>query len=189
MDIFTVLLLSASLAMDAFAVSLTSGLKLKTPTLKSASFIGGIFGFFQFFMPVLGYFIASFFIDSVFTDNIDTVAKIISFAILAYIGGNMLRESFKKGEDGAEEEDFQLTLKYLIPLAIATSIDAMTVGVTFAMLGVPYLSPCISIGIITFLLSTAGVFIGSKLGEKYKSVAEKLGGVVLILIAFKILLF
>ncbi len=189
MNFISVFLIAVSLAMDAFAVSLTSGLKLKKPTLRSALYIGSFFGFFQFIMPLIGYFFTFFFVSRLENFDIDTYTKIIAFVLLAFIGGNMLKEAFSKDDEADEEKEFSLSLGYIIPLAIATSIDALSVGVAFALLKVEILSSSILIGIVALTISTVGVFLGSKLGEKLQSKAEIFGGVVLILIGLKILLF
>ncbi len=189
MSILQIILIAIGLAMDAFAVSLTCGLKLKKPPVKTASYIGLMFGFFQFFMPVLGFY-ATFFLISTFSSiNIDTYSKYIAFILLALIGGKMLHEALSKKDEEENDEAFSISFKYLLPLAIATSIDAMSVGGSFALLNVEVFSASIIIGIITFIISTAGVFIGSKLGEKLQSKAEIFGGTILILIGLKILLF
>ncbi len=190
MGFIQIVLIAIGLAMDAFAVSLTCGLKLKKPPIKTASYIGVMFGFFQFFMPVLGYYLTYFLISTFSSINIDTYSKYIAFVLLALIGGKMLYEAFAKDEEDKENEEvFSISFKYLLPLAIATSIDAMSVGGSFALLNVEVFSASIIIGIITFFIATAGVFIGSKLGEKLQSKAEIFGGTILILIGLKILLF
>ncbi len=189
MSFISIFLIAVSLAMDAFAVSLTSGLKLKKPTLGSALYIGSFFGFFQFIMPVIGFYFTKFFVGALDGFNIDTYTKIIAFVLLTLIGGNMLKEAFSKDEEEEEEKDFSLSLGYIIPLAIATSIDALSVGVTFALLNVEIFSSSLLIGVVALTISTVGVFLGSKLGETLQSKAEIFGGVVLILIGLKILLF
>ncbi len=181
MNITSILIIAVSLAMDAFAVSLTSGLKLKKVRFSSALYIGAMFGFFQFIMPILGFFSAYFFLD-----YIQSYSKIISFLMLAFIGLKMCKEALSDEED---DNDFSLSFSYLLPLAIATSIDAMSVGITFALLKVPYFSSSIIIGVITLIISTIGVYLGSALGEKLQSKAELFGGCVLILMGIKILLF
>ncbi len=189
MSIFQIILIAVGLAMDAFAVSLTCGLKLKKPPIKTASYIGIMFGFFQFFMPVLGFYLTYFLISTFSSLNIDTYSKYIAFVLLALIGGKMLHEALSKDDDEDEEETLNINFKFLLPLAIATSIDAMSVGGSFALLDVEVFSASLIIGVITFFISTAGVFIGSKLGEKLQSKAEIFGGTILILIGLKILLF
>ncbi len=189
MSIIQIILIAIGLAMDAFAVSLTCGLRLKKPPLKTASYIGVMFGFFQFFMPVLGFYLTFFLISSFSSINIDMYSKYIAFILLALIGGKMLHEAFSKDEEDEEETTLTINFKYLLPLAIATSIDAMSVGGSFALLDVEIFSSSIIIGVITFFIATVGVFIGSKLGEKLSSKAEIFGGTILILIGFKILLF
>ncbi len=190
MSFISIFLIAVSLAMDAFAVSLTSGLKLRKPTLGSALYIGSFFGFFQFIMPLIGFYFTKFFVGALEGFNIDTYTKIIAFVLLALIGGNMLKEAFSsEDEEDEEEKEFSLSLGYIIPLAIATSIDALSVGVTFALLNVEIFSASLLIGVVALTISTVGVFLGSKLGETLQSKAEIFGGVVLILIGLKILLF
>ncbi len=189
MSIIEIILIAIGLAMDAFAVSLTCGLKLKKPPVKTASYIGAMFGFFQFFMPVLGFYLTFFLVSAFSSIDIDTYSKYIAFILLALIGGKMLHEALSKDEDEEDEAPLTINFKYLLPLAIATSIDAMSVGASFTLLNVEIFMPSIIIGVVTFFIATAGVFIGSKLGEKLQSKAEIFGGSILILIGLKILLF
>lgn len=189
MGFFAIFLIGISLAMDAFAVSMTTGLKLKKPKLNESLSIGLTFGFFQFFMPVLGYFFTYFFMSIIENINIDSYTKWIAFVLLFIIGINMIKESREcANEDNEKCKIFKLNFKYLLPLAIATSIDAFSVGVTFALLDVHILYAGIVIGITTIFISTAGVYLGSKLGEKLKSKAEVFGGIVLMLIGLNILI-
>lgn len=181
MNLISIFLIAVSLAMDAFAVALTLGLKLKKPSIQSALTVGSMFGLFQFMMPVIGFFAASF-----FKDYIHSYSKIISFILLLLIGLNMLKEAFSK-EDHIDEKEFKFSFKYLTVLAIATSIDAMSVGITFALLDVSILFASTVIGIVAFVISIVGVYLGSMLGTKLQSKAEILGGVVLIAIGIKIL--
>ncbi len=182
MNLYSIFLIALSLAMDAFAVSLTIGLKFKKPKLSSALYVGLMFGFFQFLMPIIGFFAAYLFID-----YIQAFSSIIAFVLLVFIGGHMLKEAFSKDDD-EEEKEFALTFKYLLPLAIATSIDAMSVGITFALLDVAVFSSSTIIGVTAFIISAIGVYLGNLLGTKLQSKAEIFGGCVLILMGFKILL-
>ena len=166
--------------MDAFAVSICKGLSVTKVNWKHSVIVGLYFGGFQAAMPVIGYFLGSS-----FKDYIESVDHWIAFGLLLIIGGNMLREAFSKDE---EELDGSFSLKSMLPLAIATSIDALAVGVTFAFLNVQ-IAPAVSfIGVITFALAAVGVKLGNIFGEKYKSKAEFVGGVVLIIMGVKILL-
>ena len=168
------------LSMDAFAVSVCKGLSVQKIKAKHCLTAGIYFGGFQALMPLIGYFLGVSF--SSFVENVD---HWISFALLAVIGANMIKESFSKEEDCC---DCSFGIKAMIPLAIATSIDALAVGVTFAFLNVNIWLSIALIGATTFVLSGIGVYLGNKFGSKYNSKAELAGGVVLILIGTKILL-
>lgn len=189
MSFLSIFLIAISLAMDAFAVSMTTGLKLKKPKVSESLSIGATFGFFQCGMPIIGYFFTYFFMSKIENFNIDSYTKWIAFILLVIIGINMIKESRSNDEtENSYNTKFKINLKYLLPLAIATSIDALSVGVTFALLDVNIFSASLIIGITTVFISTIGVYIGSKLGEKLKSKAELFGGIVLILIGLQILL-
>lgn len=178
---FEILILSLALSMDAFAVSIGLGIKenqnIKVLALKVALF----FGIFQAFMPFIGY------IGGIgLQEYIYGFDKIIAFALLLLIGAKMI---FEAVNENVEEEITKISNKILLTLAIATSIDAMAAGFTLHLFELnPYISLLI-IGITTFIISYIGVYVGSRGGEKYESKAEILGGIVLILIGFKILLF
>ena len=178
------LLLAFALAMDAVAVSLAIGLQLRRPRPADALLAAGMFGLFQALMPVLGWGLASRFADAV-----SAAAPWIAFILLLLIGLNMLRES---REDGADEAGTGwsegVTVRRTLPLAVATSIDAAAVGVTFGFLDVSVAPAVTVIGLVTFVLSLLAVVGGSRLGERLGSRAEVLGGVVLILIGLRILL-
>lgn len=180
MPFIQLFLLSLGLAMDAFAVAVCKGLKMKCIDLKYAFLIAGFFGVFQAAMPLLGWFLGK-----QFQSYITSFDHWIAFVLLLFIGGQMIWESFQK-----EVDDKPLTydLKELTMLAIATSIDALAVGVTFAFLNIDILPAILTIGVITFLLSLLGVRVGNRFGVKYKSRAELFGGVILVLIGCKILL-
>jgi len=168
--------------MDAFAVAICKGLSLRKLTVKNAVLVGLYFGLFQAGMPLIGYFLGSS-----FADLISSIDHWIAFVLLGIIGINMIRES-RGDDDECECCDPSLGFKTMVVLAIATSIDALVVGVTFAFLKVDILPAVAFIGVITFTLSALGVKIGNVFGAKFKSKAELLGGVVLILMGCKILL-
>ena len=180
MEIFEVLLISLGLAMDAFAVSVCKGLSMEKMNWKKAIIIGLYFGLFQALMPVLGYFLGT-----AFEQFITSIDHWIAFALLGAIGSNMIKESFNKNSENCNEN---IDVKTMVILAIATSIDALAVGITFACLRINIWLPVISIGIITFILSVIGVKIGNKFGDKYENKAEFIGGLILILLGIKILL-
>lgn len=183
MSIWELLILAVGLSMDAFAVSICKGLSVKEAKLKYMVITGIYFGGFQALMPTIGYLLGRN-----FNDLIENFDHWIAFGLLVLIGGNMIREAVKKEEE--EELNASFGFKAMLPLAVATSIDALAVGVTFAFLNVgKMIIPAVSfIGIITFLFSFVGVKIGNIFGTKYKSKAEFIGGVILILIGIKILL-
>lgn len=181
MGIIEILLLGISLSMDAFAVSVCKGLSMKEINWKKAIIIGLYFGIFQALMPVIGYILGSTF-ESLVT-NID---HWIAFVLLVLIGGNMIREALSKEENDNYNDD--VDFKTMSILAIATSIDALAIGITFAFLNVNVSFAVTLIGITTFIISLIGVKLGTKFGSKYKSKAGIAGGIVLILIGIKILL-
>lgn len=189
MNIFEIVLISIGLGMDAMSVAICKGLAMKKFDVKKTSIIALYFGFFQFLMPVIG-----FFIGARFEKIIDNVSHWIAFAILVVIGINMIRESLKKEDKGNKEnkvdkeENDKVDFKTMIVLAIATSIDALVVGISFAMMKVNIWISSIIIGIITFLMSIIGVLIGKLFKEKLKIKPELLGGIILILIGIKIVI-
>ena len=178
MGFWELFILAVGLYMDAFAVSVCKGLSLGKIKAKHMCLAGIWFGGFQALMPLVGYFLGSF-----FADVITKYSHWIAFALLAFLGAKMIKESFE-----SEELDDNMGWKTMLVLAVATSIDASAVGVTFAFLDVNILFAVIVIGVTTFAFSAAGVKIGSLFGEKYKSKAEIAGGIILILIGLKILL-
>ncbi len=180
MGIVELLLIGVSLAMDALAVSIAKGLASGKPTAKGALVVGLWFGAFQALMPFLGWVLGS-----AFSDLISAVDHWIAFVLLALIGGNMIREAVS-GEDD-DEADASLAPKTMLLLAVATSIDALAVGINFALLDVNIWLAIAVIGVVTFLISAAGYLFGGVLGEKFKSRAQIAGGVVLILIGIKVL--
>jgi len=179
MGFIELLLIAVGLAMDAFAVSVCKGLSVKQLELKHSALAGLYFGGFQFLMPVIGYILGSR-----FEMAIKSVDHWIAFGLLAVIGANMIHEAFS--EDEKLDDDFGV--KNMLLMAIATSIDALAVGISFACLGVEILPAAGMIGIITFMLSACGIRIGHVFGTKYKAKAEFAGGLILIMIGLKILL-
>lgn len=178
-------LMGVSLAMDAFAVSVCKGLAMRKVNKKQCLVIALFFGGFQALMPFLGWLLGNRF-ESYIT-NID---HWIAFVLLGFIGGKMVVEAIRdKGEEPEITEiDPPLDIKELFVLAVATSIDALAVGITFAFLEIPIVEAMLIIGMTTFVISVAGVYIGNFFGNKYKSKAELVGGIILILIGLKILL-
>lgn len=179
MGFIELLLIAVGLSMDAFAVSVCKGLSVKKVGVKHAALAGLYFGGFQFLMPVIGYLLG-FRFESV----IESIDHWVAFVLLAFIGGNMIKESFGK----AEELNDDFGVKTMLLMAIATSIDALAVGITFAFLEVQILPAAGLIGVTTFLLSFVGIYIGNAFGTRYKSKAELAGGIILVVIGVKILL-
>ena len=181
MGLVEIILIAISLAMDAFAVSICKGLSMKKMDWKKAIIIALYFGLFQGGMPLIGYILGVG-----FEESIKFIDHWIAFGLLAFIGGNMIKEALSKNED--DEVDDKVDFKTMIVLAIATSIDALAVGVTFAFLNVNIILAVSLIAIITFIISCIGVKLGNVFGDKYEKKAELAGGIVLILIGLKILL-
>lgn len=179
MGLLELFVLAVGLSMDAFAVSICKGLSLGKIKAKHMCIAGAWFGGFQALMPLIGYFLGSFFAEA-----ITKYDHWIAFVLLVLIGGNMIKEAFGK----EEELNNAMDVKTMFLLAVATSIDALAVGVTFAFLQVQIIPAIIFIGAVTFAFSAVGIKIGSIFGTKYKSKAEFIGGVILILIGLKILL-
>ncbi len=179
MGIWEILILAIGLSMDAFAVSICKGLSVKRLKPRHCVISGLYFGGFQAGMPLLGWLLGK-----QFESLIKSVDHWIAFALLCLIGANMIRESF----GDPDELNASFSSRTMLPLAVATSIDALAVGVTFAFLDVDILSSVLMIGCTTFLFSAAGVKIGNIFGTKFKSKAELLGGIVLIAIGIKILI-
>ncbi len=180
MSFWELLALSVGLAMDAFAVAICKGLSIRKLKLSQALCVGLWFGVFQALMPLAGWLLGS-----TFTGLIRSVDHWVAFALLAIIGGNMLREGLKGDE---QDCDPSLGFGVMLTLAVATSIDALAVGITFALVKVDIAPAVALIGVVTFAISAAGVKIGNLFGAKYKSRAEIFGAIVLILIGLKILL-
>ena len=179
MGLLELLLIAVGLSMDAFAVSVCKGLSVQKIRLRHALLAGLYFGGFQFLMPVIGWLLGVR-----FEHLIQSVDHWIAFGLLSVIGLSMIRESRGKSEELNDDFGFRTMLL----LAVATSIDALAVGVTFAFLQVSILPAAGLIGVITFLLSALGIRIGSVFGARFRSGAELAGGVILILIGLKILL-
>lgn len=186
MDFVTLFLIAVGLSMDAFAVSICKGLSLGKAPLGKCAIVGLWFGGFQALMPIAGYFAGVS-----FRDTIESFDHWIAFALLTLIGINMIREALGKEEEAeacSECGKRALSARSMFPLAVATSIDALAVGVGFAFLDVDIWSSVCCIGITTFALSVLGVKLGSRFGSRYKSKAELAGGIILIAIGLKILL-
>ena len=181
MSILEILLLGIGLSMDAFAVSICKGLSAKRLQTRHYLIIGAWFGGFQALMPTLGYLLGS-----AFEQYITSVDHWVAFILLSVIGGNMLKEAFSKDD---ETTDASFAPRVMLLLAVATSIDALAVGITLALLpGVNIAAAVLFIGCITFILSAVGLKVGNVFGLKYKNKAEMVGGAILILMGLKILL-
>ena len=186
MGIGELFLLAVGLSMDAFAVSVCKGLAMKKATLKAEATCGLWFGGFQALMPTIG-----FFLGALFADAIEAFDHWVAFALLAIIGINMLKEALEKKDEPGDnpEKDADLSVKTMFLMAVATSIDALAVGISLAMVGsVNIWLAAAFIGICTCLLTALGVKIGNVFGSRYEKKAELAGGVILILLGVKILL-
>ena len=199
MGFIELFILAVGLSMDAFAVAVCAGLTMAKVNLKKALIIGFYFGIFQAGMPLIGYFVAGLFAERIIAYN-----HWIAFGLLGFLGGKMIIDSLKKegctdrecpvNIDTCEDrtcpnnQEQPLTPAKMFPLALATSIDALAVGVSFAFLQVSIIHAVSSIGITTFIISMAGVKIGNMFGVRFKSKAQFTGGIILILIGAKILL-
>ena len=179
MSLFDLIMIGISLSMDAFAVSICKGLSVRKVQLSHALICGAWFGAFQAIMPSFGYFLGSR-LEHLF----NSVGPWVAFILLAVIGVNMVRESF--GGDETVDNDF--SAKAMLPLAVATSIDAFAVGVGFAAMEANIVVAALLIGCTTFTLSAIGVKVGAVFGDKYRAVSERIGGLVLILIGLKTLI-
>ena len=181
---FELFLIGVGLAMDAFAVSVCKGLAMNKVNKKQAVVIGLYFGGFQALMPFIGWFLGVS-----FQKYITSIDHWIAFILLVFIGGKMILEAVKDPDiEEIREKDPPLDHKEMLMLAVATSIDALAVGITFAFLDTPIVEAAVIIGVTTFALSVFGVFVGNFFGTKYKKKAEIAGGIILILIGVKILL-
>lgn len=182
MGIIGLLLLSVGLAMDAFSVAVCKGLSMKKLNVRSGFIIALFFGVFQGLMPLAGYFLGSR-----FSGYIDSVSHWVAFILLGIIGGKMIWEAFHDEENDTETE-YKLALGELIVLSVATSIDALAVGIVFAAEKVNIILSVIMIAVITFAISFSGVVIGNKFGSRFEKKAEIAGGAILVLIGLKMLL-
>lgn len=180
MGLLDLFITAVALSMDAFAVSVSKGLSVQRVQVKHGLITGVYFGGFQALMPLLGFYLASS-----FADYIKRFDHWIAFALLALIGVNMLREALSKGEE--EEMNDSFGVKTMLPLAVATSIDALATGVSFAVTDTNIWLAITLVGATTFAFSAVGVKIGNVFGLKYKTKAELLGGLILILMGLKIL--
>ena len=180
MQLWEIFIIGVSLSMDAFAVAVCKGLTLCKVKLSHSVTVGLYFGIFQAVMPLIGYFLAS-----TVASKIADYSFYIAFALLLLIGANMIREAIKGDDDTCT---VSLSFKEMVPLALATSIDALAVGVSFALVDVEIFSSVGLIGITTFVLSAIGVALGAFVGSKFRKVATIIGGSVLVLMGVKILL-
>lgn len=180
MSIVEIILIGIGLAMDAFAVAVCKGLSMKKIKVKNCTIVGGYFGIFQGLMPVVG-----FILGVSFQEIITKVDHWVAFILLGVIGLNMIRESLSKENNNSNDK---VDFKTMLPLAIATSIDALAIGITFAFLKVNIILAATIITITTFLISFVGVIVGNKLGNKLEKKAEMFGGIILVIIGLKILL-
>ena len=183
MSLIELFLIAVGLSMDAFAVSICKGLGMARLNMKQGAVIALFFGGFQAIMPLIGWALGS-----QFASFVTPIDHWIAFILLAFIGGKMLWDAFHEdGEDDAEAADKKLDLRELLMLAIATSIDALAVGISFAFLQVDIVPAVSFIGVVTFVLSFAGVAIGHQFGSRWEKPSTIVGGIVLILIGFKVL--
>lgn len=183
MGIVELFLIGVGLSMDAFAVAICKGLNMKKVNKLQCFVIALFFGGFQALMPLIGWALGR-----QFEGYITSIDHWIAFVLLVLIGGNMIREAFGEEEEEVCREESRLDIKELTVLAVATSIDALAVGITFAFLQVNIIPAVTLIGVTTFVISAIGVFIGNIFGSRYKEKAEIAGGVILIVIGIKILL-
>jgi putative Mn2+ efflux pump MntP len=181
MDVFIPVLTGIGLSMDCLAVSLAIGASGTGDRLRTAITVGLFFGFFQLVMPLAGYFGGQAFMG--FISSFD---HLIAFGILAGIGGKMIYEALSP--DGRDKSPLLLTLPALLVLSLATSIDALGVGLSFAFAGIDIILSCAVIGLIAFLLSVCGVMLGNRLGDSLGNRVEMIGGIILIAIGFRILM-
>ena len=183
MGFLELFLIAVGLSADAFSVSVCKGLNMRKLNFKHAYIIALFFGVFQAAMPLLGYLLGTG-----FSEYIERFDHWITFALLAFIGGKMVVEAIREKDGETEKKTDTISMGELTVLAVATSIDALAVGITFAFLKVNILPSVLLIGVTTFALSLGGVLLGNRFGAKYKTKAEIAGGVILILIGLKILL-
>ena len=189
--IVELVILAVALAMDAFAVAICKGLSMQKATFGKAAIVGGWFGAFQAIMPALGFLLAGI-LNKFFGDYLEMFTGWIAFVLLAIIGGGMIKEVFEKKEEencSCCNNDASLTVRVMLPMAVATSIDAMVVGVGYGLrpdMTIPKVLLSVTlIGVITFALSALGVKIGNVFGDKYEKKAQLAGGIVLCLLGIK----
>ena len=183
MGVAELLILAVGLSMDALAVSICKGLAMKKATLRAGLTCGLWFGGFQALMPLIGYFLGA-----LFADAIEAFDHWVAFALLAIIGVNMLKEALEKG-DSCPTNSADMSVKTMFVMAVATSIDALAVGISLAMAGTQNIFLAVTlIGLMTYLLSALGVKIGNVFGSRYEKKAQVAGGVILIALGVKILL-
>lgn len=183
MGFFEILLIGVGLSMDAFAVSICKGLGMHRINYRHAVVIALFFGVFQGLMPVIGWLVGSS-----FAAYVTTFDHWIAFGLLAIVGGKMLWDAFHDEDEACEIDESKLDVRELFMLAIATSIDALAVGISFSFLEINIAAAAFIIGITTFVLSLVGVVFGNRFGTRFERPAQILGGVVLVLIGLKILL-
>lgn len=181
MSFWEIFLLAVGVSMDAFAVSIGKGLSAKRVSWREALTVGLWFGGFQALMPVIGYYLGIS-----FADLVTKIDHWIAFGLLLLIGGNMIRDALKGEDDKPVNSSF--AFRTMLVLAIATSIDALAVGISFAFLGTDLWRSILIIGLTTFVFSAVGLLIGKKVGSRFHAGAEILGGVILIAIGLKILI-
>ena len=183
MGILELFILAVGLSMDAFAVSICKGLSMKKAGIREQAICGAWFGGFQALMPLIG-----FFLGTLFAEAIEAIDHWVAFGLLALIGANMLRDAFSKCSD-CEDHDADMSFKTMLVMAIATSIDALAVGISLAMAGnVNIFAAVLLIGVTTFLLSAVGVKVGNVFGSRFEKKAQMAGGIILVVLGLKILL-
>jgi len=181
MSIITILFIAVALSMDSFAVSISNGISLRKLNLKNIVAISFSLAFFQAIMPLIGWFAG---VGA--SQYIEDYDHWVAFALLAVIGGKMIYEGFDNDSD--EEKNMELKVLTIIGQSIATSIDALAVGISFAILNIDIISPILIIGLVTFIFSITGLYIGKAIGNKFSKKVEIIGGIVLIAIGIKIVI-
>lgn len=181
MSLLEIILIAVGLSMDAFAISITLGLSAQKARAKELLLPGLYFGGFQAIMPLLGYFAGTH-----FANKIKSIDHWVAFALLGFVGGKMIKESFSDGDEQTKAHSFLFVQMFF--LALATSIDALAVGITYAFFEIDIVKAALLTGFITFCISVGGVKVGSIFGAKYKAKAELCGGIMLILLGLKILI-
>lgn len=182
MGLLEIIIIAVGLSMDAFAVSITLGLSLPSIKSKKIMIPGLYFGFFQALMPLIGFFAGTYFVD-----KIQHLDHWVAFVLLGFIGGKMIKDSFSKDDDEEKSPENPFLFAKMLLLAVATSIDALAVGITFALFEVNIFGAITITGLTTFAISLGGVIVGNMFGLKFKSKAELAGGAVLVILGIKIL--